>query len=550
MKKVLSILAGTLLAVSAYSQAFWEYTSYAGAFAPSPANRWTDTWTNWDPQNTAYGSTTVNVTGNITTNTTWTASNVYYLNNQFIYVDSLVTLTIEPGTVIRCAGNAALIVGRGAKIMAMGTAAQPIVFTSNAPVGSRDYGDWGGIVFCGAARNNIPTSPNALAEGGIGSLATMRGVHGGTNDADSSGVFQYVRIEYAGIALGGANSELNGLSLYSVGAKTVIDHVQVSFNGDDSYEWFGGNVDCKNLVAFHGWDDDFDSDNGYSGRVQFAYSVRDSRYADQSSSNGFESDNDANGTTRSPKTKAQFSNVTIIGPNWTGNPDTTNSLYRRALHLRRNTGISVYNSIFTGYPSSGGGLYLDARKTTANYCGDTLQFCGNLLVQMAPTRYYRLASNTDTLCITGTSSLVALADADNNDTILTTTLLLLGATYGNSLTDYDARPQALSPALNHSCWAWNTSFVGVEQSDPLYGLTLYPNPAEGFTTLSFDAKNDGDLSISIIDMNGRLIRTINNMQYAGGSNTFPIDIQGISAGVYVVNINMGTTINTQKLIVR
>lgn len=550
MKKVLFILSVTLFAVTGYSQAFWEYTTYAGAFAPSPANRWTDTWTNWDPQNEVYPSTTVNVTGNITTNTTWSASNVYYINNQFIYIDSTVTLTIEPGTVIRSSGNAALIVGRGAKIMAMGTAADPIVFTSNAPVGSRDYGDWGGIVFCGAARNNIPTSPNALAEGGIGSLATMRGVHGGTNDADNSGVFQYVRIEYAGIPLGGANSELNGLSLYSVGSGTTIDHVQVSYSGDDSFEWFGGAVDCKNLVAFHGWDDDFDTDNGYSGRVQFGYSIRDSRYADQSSSNGFESDNDANGSTNSPKTKAQFSNVTIIGPNWTGNPDTTNALYRRALHLRRNTGISVYNSIFTGYPSSGGGLYLDARKTTANYCGDTLQFCGNLLVQMAPTRYYRLASNTDTLCITGTSSLVALADADNNDTVLTTTLLLLGPTYGNSLTDYDARPQVGSPALNHSCWAWNTSFVGIEEDAELFGLTIYPNPAEGFTNLAFEAKEEGNLNISIVDLNGKVVKNITNIQYQSGNNMFPLDVQNISTGVYVVNITMNNTVKTHKLIIK
>lgn len=551
MKKVLSILAATLMVVSSYSQAFWEYTSYAGAFAPSPASRWTDSWTNFDPQNTSYPSTTVNVTSNITTNTTWTSSNVYYINNQFIYIDSTVTLTIEPGTVIRSTGNACLIIGRGAKINAQGTPSQPIVFTSAAPAGSRDYGDWGGIVFCGSAVNNLASSPNALAEGGIGSLATMRGVHGGTNNNDSSGVFSYVRIEFAGIPLGGANSEINGLTMYSVGSKTKIDHVQVSLSGDDSFEWFGGTVDCRNLVAFHGWDDDFDTDNGYSGRVQFAYSVRDSRYADQSSSNGFESDNDAAGSTRVPKTKAQFSNVTIIGPNFAGNADTTNALYRRALHIRRNSSISVYNSIFTGYPSSGGGLFLDGRKTAANYCGDTLEFCGNILAEMAPTRYYRLASNTDTLCITtSASSLAALADADNNDTITTVAALLLGPTFGNSLTDYDARPQASSPALNHSCWSWNTSFVGVENEEIVLGVNLYPNPAEGFTTLSFDAKNNGDLIIHVIDMNGKVVRSFNNLTFQEGSNTFQLDVQGLTTGVYMINVNAANSIHTHKLIIK
>ena len=149
MKKVLSIFAASIIAASAYSQAFWEHTTYAGAFEPAPTNRWTDTWTNWDPQNTAYGASTVNVSSDITTNTTWTNNNVYLLTGNFIYVDSLVTLTIEPGTVIRATGNAALIIGRGAKINAVGTPSQPIVFTSNAPAGSRDYGDWGGVVMNG-----------------------------------------------------------------------------------------------------------------------------------------------------------------------------------------------------------------------------------------------------------------------------------------------------------------------------------------------------------------------------------------------------------------
>ncbi len=552
MKKVLSILAATVIVVSSYSQAFWEYTTYAGAFAPSPANRWTDSWANFDPQNTVYPATTVNVTSDITSNTTWTNTNVYYINNQFIYIDSTVTLTIEPGTVIRSTGNACLIVGRGAKINAQGTAAQPIVFTSAAPAGNRDYGDWGGIVFCGAAVNNLASSPGSLAEGGIGSLATMKGVHGGSNNDDSSGIFSYVRIEFAGIPLGGANSEINGLSMYSVGRKTKIDHVQVSLSGDDSFEWFGGNVDVKNIVAFHGWDDDFDTDNGYSGRVQFAFSIRDSRYADQSQSNGFESDNDAAGSARLPKTSAQFSNVTIIGPNFTGNTDTTNSLYRRGLHIRRNSTIDVYNSVFTGYPSSGGGLFLDDWRTAANYCGDTLQFCGNILAQMAPSRYYRLQTGNgeaDTLCLSaGASALATLADADNNDTITTTTALLLGPTFGNSLTDYDARPLVGSPLLNHSCWAWNISFVGVEDEVEVLGLTLYPN--EGFTTLVFDAKDQGDLNIAIMDMNGRVVRTMNNMQYDAGKNTFQLDINGISTGVYVVNINLNNTVKTQKLIIK
>ena len=161
----------------------------------------------------------------------------------------------------------------------------------------RSYGDWGGLVLCGNAPTNKHDSGAGvgIAEGGIGSL------YGGPDGADNSGVLQYVRIEFPGIGLTAvANSEINGLTLYAVGSGTTIDHIQVSYSGDDSYEWFGGTVNCKYLVALRGWDDEWDTDNGYSGKVQFYVSLRDPAIADQSTSNGFESDNDADGSTLTP----------------------------------------------------------------------------------------------------------------------------------------------------------------------------------------------------------------------------------------------------------
>ena len=550
MKKVLSILAGTLLSVSAFSQAFWTHTNYAGAFDATPTARWTDSWTNFTPHTTNYPAATVTLDTVITANRTLSSDTVYLLDDAFTYVDSTVTLTIEAGTIIRGQGRGALIFNRGSKIMAMGTETNPIVFTSNAPTGSRDYGDWAGVVICGAAKNNIATSPFALAEGGIGSVSLNRGLHGGNNDADNSGIMQYVRIEFPGQALGGNNSEINGLTLYSVGSGTVIDHIQVSYSGDDSFEWFGGAADAKYLVAFHGWDDDFDTDNGFRGRVQFGYIVRDSRYADQSGSNAFESDNDAQGSLRMPKTRAIFSNVTAIGPNWTGNTDSTNSKFQSGAHIRRNTSISIYNSIFTGHQLRG--LYIDGRRTASNYCGDSIALCGNILVQEPAGKNFLLASNTDTLCLTNSAAFNTLAVADNNDTLASTALIMLGSTFGNSLTDYDARPMVGSPALTQSCWAWQTSgqWMGVEDEATVLGLVLYPNPAEGFTTLGFDAQDAGDLNISIIDLNGRVVRTMNNLQYESGKNTLQIDVQGLSTGIYVVNMNLNNTIRTQKLIIK
>ena len=231
--------------------------------------------------------------------------------------------------------------------MAEGTSTQPIVFTSDKPKGQRASGDWGGVVICGKATTNKHDNGTGvgIAEGGIGSN------YGGTDDADNSGVLQYVRIEFPGIPLTStANSEINGLTLYAVGSGTTIDHVQVSYSGDDSYEWFGGTVNCKYLVALRGLDDEFDTDNGYKGKVQFIFGLRDPNVSDQSGSNGFESDNDADGSTLTPVTKPIFSNATLYGPLTVSETLPANHLFKRAIHIRRSSQLSVYNSVFAGWP--------------------------------------------------------------------------------------------------------------------------------------------------------------------------------------------------------
>jgi hypothetical protein len=299
----------------------------------------------------------------ITTSTTWTNDRIYLLKGNRFVKDGA-TLTIEPGTIIRGdkATKGTLIITRSGLIYANGTPTQPIVFTSNEPAGQRNYGDWGGVVILGSAIINVPGG-NAQIEGG---LFGPDAEYGGSYDDDSSGVFRYVRIEYPGIAYQ-PNSEINGLTMGGVGRRTIIEYVQVSYSGDDSYEWFGGTVNCKYLIAHRGWDDDFDTDFGYTGKVQFALSMRDPNIADQSQSNGFESDNDGTGTTNTPITAPVFSNVTIIGPKENGTPA---ALYRRALHLRRNTRTSIYNSVFMGYTT---GLHIDGTAAQSNATNDSLQ---------------------------------------------------------------------------------------------------------------------------------------------------------------------------------
>lgn len=308
--------------------------------------------------------------GDITANTTLRSIDQNLLRG-FVYVTNGVTLTIQPGTVIKGekSSKGTLIIEPGGKIIAEGTATEPIVFTSDQPKGSRSYGDWGGIIIAGNAPVN-PTSKPQI-EGG------PRTLYGGTVANENSGILKYVRIEFPGFPLE-TNKEINGLTLGGVGSGTTIEYVQVSYSGDDSFEWFGGTVNAKNLIAYKGWDDEFDTDYGYQGKLQFLLGVRDRDHADTSKSNGFESDNDATGSGNAPLTTPIFSNVTLIGPlygNSVGKADAEilyntsdaangakGGQFQCAMHIRRNSVLNVYNSVFTGWPY---GLFLDKANAGA-----------------------------------------------------------------------------------------------------------------------------------------------------------------------------------------
>ena len=314
-----------------------------------------------------------------------------YLLKGWVYIANGAELTIEPGTVIKGdkQTKASLICERGGKLIAKGSATEPIVFTSEEAPGSRKPGDWGGIIICGKAKNN---QTEMQIEGG------PRTKHGGDNDADNSGVLSYVRIEFAGYPFQ-TDQEINGLTLGSVGSGTQIDHVQVSYSNDDSYEWFGGTVNCKYLVAFHGWDDDFDTDNGFSGAVQYGLAVRDAKIADKSQSNGFESDNNASGSDVSPYTTATFSNITFIGPKLqtgvkfenttdfiTGgqmNPNNGSALgkFQSAMQIRRSSRLNVINSVAAGWPI---GLIIDGEEgdTPAQAKAGVIRFHNNVFAGM------------------------------------------------------------------------------------------------------------------------------------------------------------------------
>ena len=372
MKKITTTIFALLMTVMVFGQVTrtLQSVAYRGAFEPG-VSPWTTGWTEFSPNTPAYTTgTVVNVTAPITKNTTWTSGNIYVIAGP-IYVKTGFTLTIQPGTVIKgksTVSNSSLIIQRGAKIMAQGTVSNPIVFTSDKTAGNRNIGDWGGIILLGKAKIN-PTGGVTNIEG---LAASLDNEYGGTDDDDNSGVMTYCRIEFAGYIFA-PDKEINGLTFGGVGRATTIHHIQVSYSNDDSYEWFGGTVNATHLVAFKGLDDDFDTDFGYSGTLQFCLGIRDKNISDQSSgstSEGFESDNEGTGTDSliTPKTRAVFSNFTMVGPyrgdaTFNETVSTGSFKFRRAMRIRRNSSLRVFNSVFTDFQN---GIFIDGDLCVKN----------------------------------------------------------------------------------------------------------------------------------------------------------------------------------------
>jgi len=309
----------------------------------------------------------VAVSGDITSSVTWTAGNVYELSG-VVTVRNGATLTIQPGTYIKASvnttgvQNGVLVVAKDGTINAVGTATDPIVFTSRYLLDgdastTGKPGDIGGLIVLGNATINVG---DKLIEG----LADQPQFHyGGSNDADNRGTLQYVRIEYAGFQLA-TNIEVNGLTLGGVGSGTTIDHVQVSYGLDDGFEFFGGTVSPSNLIALASDDDQFDFDNGFTGTLTDAVAIADknathSTSGGNSDSNGIESDNNAPAEdatfSLTPKTHPTLINVSIFG---TENPSGIAGLgYRNGIRERRGSEVDLIDVIVSGYNT---GIAFDA----------------------------------------------------------------------------------------------------------------------------------------------------------------------------------------------
>lgn len=504
--------------------------------------------------------------GNITSDRTLTANNTYLLRD-IVRVMPPATLTIEAGTVIygENATDGSLIIKPGAKINAVGTELNPIVFTSefNKPGSSREpyYGDWGGIIILGNARINVP--------GGTASIEGPGDTYGGTNDDDNSGIMKYVRIEYPGIPYS-LNNEINGLTFGGVGRGTTIEHIQVSYSGDDSFEWFGGNVNCKYLVAYRGWDDDFDTDFGYSGKLQYLLAIRDPEIADQSQSNGFESDNDGSGSLNEPRTSPTWWNVTLIGPK--ADPGTTiNSLYRRGMHLRRSSLNKISNAVIMGWPV---GIVLDGTNVIEAAQNGTM-WVNNSAISGWVSNAIELA-NAGTLVFDqnawftssggrtfSSNTELLLTDPFNlvnpNVTPLPGSPILTGAATPPNDGFFDVSGSFLGALSDDPTKNWTANWVtypqlvtDVNEEKPLIVNNLvleqnYPNPFNPSTLISFSIPEAANVKLAVYNILGQEVAVLVDEFVSPGNYSKVFNANNLTTGLYIYRLEAGATSISKKM---
>lgn len=266
--------------------------------------------------------------GEVTKNLTLKSKGTYYLTGG-LHVKAGATLTIEKGvTIIAKDDNIVdyILIEQGGKIMAAGTATEPIVMTSE----KKEHGAWGGIHICGKAPINV----QGVAKSEIGDA-----LYGGTVVDDNSGVMKYVRVEYTGYAFS-EEKESNGMTFYGVGNGTTLEYLQAYMGSDDGFEWFGGTVNVKYLVSKDNTDDSFDWTQGWNGKAQFLVAQQISAGCDCL----IEADNNSKNNDLNPVSHPILSNITLIGNNSKENV--------RGIRLRAGTHVQIYNTLVTGKPSS------------------------------------------------------------------------------------------------------------------------------------------------------------------------------------------------------
>lgn len=573
MKKITFLSVAVALASQLNGQ-FIQMVNHAGALSSDASQDWTKGWTEWNPKQASYGiatetSTLNDASGikNITGTVTLDASKVYLLTSTCV-VRSGGKLIIPAGTVIRGAADltatpklyATLVVERGGMIEVNGTSSNPVVMTSNKDAGVRDRGDWGGLVLCGKAVNN--QSVDAQLEG-FNNVAVDNtlGKFGGTDDADNSGIIKYLRIEFAGLAFE-PNKEVNSLTMGSIGSSTTIEGVQCSFGNDDGFEWFGGTVNCKKLISYKTTDDDFDTDFGYRGAVQFGIAVKDTSYFDlswnapsgASTSETFESDNDAAGSGKLPLTSAVFSNITCVGPvsldkTYNDLSATHKGAFRRGARIRRNSRLSVVNSVFMGYRNFimfDGDSVLIASGVKSSTFSETSNVLRNNYIANTAAAAAAGATNTGLVEVDSKNTPAAmdawLRDAKNankiDDVNYASGAILVDP---KNATAPDFRPvvaSKINTLANYDAAILTKygKFSSVNTLGDVVMTNAYPVPAVDVVNVELFTVSATDVLVSVCDMSGKVVASLGTQSLVAGGNAIAVPVAQLNNGLYILNV--------------
>ncbi|OJW80277.1 MAG: hypothetical protein BGO69_05445 [Bacteroidetes bacterium 46-16] len=511
------------------------------------------------------------ITSNITTNTTLSAGTLYRMEG-CIHVTNGHTLTIPAGTTVMFekSVDAALIIDKGATLNVNGTSGSPVIFTCDQTPTTKNYGDWSGVIIEGNASNNVSGGSVSVSGRTCSSLSG-----GGSTDADNSGSITYLRIEYAKY----------GMTLLSVGSGTTMNNIQTAFIANHAFEFYGGTVKAKNLISYNAKGNDFIFEYGNRSLLQFALSIRlDVSNAHLASgSNAIMIANDGSGSTNTPLTHPVISDATFIGPLYCG-AGPISSDYKNAVLFQLNANGGVYNSFLSGWPT---GMRMQDLSTLNNadvnytlnfaensFSSNTTDYSNNstwpancatdlndwVTDGQGPFASCAQLNNqlpsyttgySSTICTTYTSTVVpsfilsnstALNQVDYSATDLQNAFFTTTGTryHGgfNKSTDWTTGWTNWDPANFNPCpqnkMSSTTAINGLTVEN-LAGLQLAPNPSNGTTYALFNAAADGNISISIVDNAGRVLRTSESI-ITKGDQHISVDTKGLAAGLYIIQV--------------
>lgn len=530
----------------------------------------------------------VTIQDDVTSDATWTSDNVYMLDG-LIFVDSLVTLTIEPGTVIKGLlqsnittgdGASALIIRRGADLIANGTEENPIIFTSELDdlsltedLTETDRGLWGGLILLGEATTNQPTTQNQIE--GIPPELDAR--YGGNNDNDNSGIVRYVSIRHGGFSISGQpGDEINGLTMGAVGSGTTIEYVEVFSNFDDGYEWFGGTVNTKYLVAAFCGDDAFDYDQGFRGKHQFWFSIQGQDEAGR----GGEHDGGDDDETGTPYSIPLISNVTYIGSG-AATQGVAGEGNDRGLYFRDNAGGKYWSSVFTEFV----GVGVDIEDIDGDDSRKQLED-GNLLLQ---NNYWWEFGDAENLLELASGDQWAADSMAANDNVMEDPKLR-GISWTNGAEALDPRPLFDSPISSggiqpdddfytkvdylgafdprQDLWTntWTAldalGFTGNLSGGPdaiaeEFNSTIpmkfslsqnYPNPFNPTTKIDFALPKGEYVDLSVYNTLGQKVITLVNGMRNAGTYSVQFDASDLASGWYIYRLQTKSNVMTRKML--